>query len=79
MRNHRVRDDLAILATTFDTLIAILVKIGKVFPELLVSGMDNISILDGGELGSQGADGGNVEFVLVGLGETLLVQLNARK
>jgi hypothetical protein len=74
VRSHGVRADLAILATTLDTLIAILVKIGKVLPEFLVSGMDNISIL-----GSQGADGGNVEFVLVGLGETLLVQLNARK
>jgi hypothetical protein len=33
--------------------------------------MDDVSILDGGKLGRQSADGGNVEFVLVGLCETL--------
>jgi hypothetical protein len=33
--------------------------------------MDDVSIFDGSELGRQSADGGDVEFVLVRLRETL--------
>jgi hypothetical protein len=43
----------------------VLVEIGKVVPELLVGNIDTVSILDGGELGSQLSDGGDVELVLV--------------
>jgi hypothetical protein len=63
--SHGVRANLAILTTTLDSFVAILVQIGEVLPQFLVSSMDDVSILDGGELGSQSADGGNMEFVLV--------------
>ena len=64
---HGVGANLAVFTTTFDTLVAVLVKIGKVLPEFLVSGMNKVSILNGGKLAGQGADSGNVEFVLVRL------------
>jgi hypothetical protein len=63
----RAHADFAVLAAAPDTLIAVLVQVGKVLPELLVGRMDDVAVLDGGELASQGPDGGNVEFVLVGL------------
>lgn len=63
--SHRIRANLAILATTLDSFVAILVQVGEVLPQFLVSSMDNVSILDRGELGSQSANGGNVEFVLM--------------
>jgi hypothetical protein len=65
--HHRVGTNLAVFTTTFDTLVAILVKIGKVLPEFLVSGMDDVSIFDRSELGGQSADSVDVEFVLVRL------------
>lgn len=64
---HGVGANLTVFTTTFDTLVAVLVKIGKVLPEFLVSGMNKVSVLNGGKLAGQGADSGNVEFVLVRL------------
>jgi len=63
----RMGADFTVLPSTFDALVAVLVKIGKVLPQLLVSSMNDISIFDGGELGCQGSNCGNVEFVLMGL------------
>ena len=64
-RSHGVRADLAVLATTLDSLVTVLVQVGEVLPQLLVSSMDNVAVLDGGELGCQCANGRDVEFVLV--------------
>jgi hypothetical protein len=65
VQSHGIRADFAILATTLDTFVAILIQIGEVLPELLIGGMDDVSVLDGSELGGQSTDCSNVEFVLV--------------
>ena len=65
-----MRADLAILAAALDAFVTILVQVGEVLPQLLVGCMDNVAVLDGGELARQSADGGDVEFVLVRLCET---------
>ena len=62
-----MRADFAVLAAAFDALVAVLVQVGEILPEFLVSSVHDVAIFDGGELGSQGADCGDVEFVLVGL------------
>jgi hypothetical protein len=64
--------DFTIFTATFDALIGILVKIGKVFPELFVSGMDDIAVLDGSEFSRQSPDGGGVEFILMRLAPQLV-------
>lgn len=40
-----------VLPTAFDAFVGVLVKFCKVLPKLLVGGIDNVTILDGGELG----------------------------
>jgi hypothetical protein len=60
-----VRADLAVLSTTLDTLITILIQIGEVLPQFLVGSMNDVSILNRSELGCQSTDGGNMKFVLM--------------
>ena len=62
-----MRADFAVLAAAFDALVAVLVQIGEVLPQFLIAGVYDVTILDRGELRCEGADGGDVEFVLMGL------------
>lgn len=56
-----------IFSTAFDAFVAVLVEIGKILPQFLVSGINNVSMLDGGKLRRQVPDGDNMELVLVRL------------
>lgn len=49
------RANFAVFATTFDTFVAVLVEVGKVFPELLVCLADWVAVLIRGKLGSERA------------------------
>jgi len=46
-----VRADFAVLAAAFDALVAVLVQVGEILPEFFVSGVHDVAIFDGGELG----------------------------
>jgi hypothetical protein len=70
-----MRADLAILPAAFNSLIGILVKIGKVLPQFFVSSVDNLAVLNGSEFGRQVPDGGGVEFVLMRLQVSKLSKL----
>jgi hypothetical protein len=61
-----------VFATAFDAFVGVLVQVGKVLPQFLVGGIDDVSVLDRGELGCQLPDGGNVKFVLMGLLRSLV-------
>lgn len=54
-----------VLPPAFDAFVGVLIQVCEVLPQFLVGSIDNISILDGGELGRQFPDGGDVEFVLM--------------
>jgi len=69
--------DFAIFAAALDAFVAVLVKVGEVLPKFLVGYIDNVTVLDGSELGRQVPDCGDVEFVLVGLEVSKLGELLA--
>lgn len=62
-----IRADFAVLPSAFDPFVAVLVKIGKIFPNFFVSSGNNISILNRSKLVGQAADCGNMKFVLMRL------------
>jgi hypothetical protein len=62
-----VRADLSVFSAAFDAFVGVLVEVGKILPEFLVGGVDDVSIFDGGELGCEITDGGCVKFVLMRL------------
>lgn len=64
--------DLAILATTFNPLVAVFVKCSKVAPEFSILRAHRVSFDDCGEFDSQVAQGCSVELVLM----TLLFMLD---
>ena len=57
--------NLSVLSSALDSFIAVFVKVGKVLPNFFVCSWDDVSILDGSELAGQGADCGDMEFVLM--------------
>jgi len=66
-RSFRVGADFSVLATAFDTLIAVLVQVGEILPQLFIGGPDDVPVFDRGKFGSQITDSLSMEFVLVGL------------
>jgi hypothetical protein len=62
-----VGPDLSVFTPAFDAFVRILVQVGKVLPEFLVCRIDDVSVLDGGELVGQISNGGDVELVLMRL------------
>lgn len=67
VQRHGVRAYFSVFAAAFDAFVAVFVEVGEVFPEFFVGGVDDVSVFDGGEFLGQGADGGDVELVLMGL------------
>lgn len=62
-----VRADFSVFSSALDTFVGVLVEVGKILPEFFVGSVDDVSILNGGELGCEITDGRCMEFVLMRL------------
>ena len=62
---YRHRFDFAVLASTFDSFITILIQYSEILLEFLIIGIDDVSILDRSEFYSESAKHHAMELILV--------------